>query len=139
MSTFVDTSAFAAQFIDSDEVHKVVEEEILSLRQAGTSLLTSDYVIDETLTLIASRIGQHYSKQASQMIKHLMSRRALQVQFVGEDYFKQAWQLFDNRGEQRGFSFTDATVVVLCQKLGISDVLSLDRGFAAHGLMVRPS
>ena len=45
---FVDTSAWFAAYVPSDPQHRAVREEI----EAAPRLVTTDYVIDETLTLL---------------------------------------------------------------------------------------
>lgn len=65
MDTFVDTGAWYASVVPSDPRHRAVLE---WLGQNTRPLVTSDYVIDETLTLLRARgqrnraiaLGRHF-------------------------------------------------------------------------------
>jgi uncharacterized protein len=49
---FVDTSAWFASAVDEDINHSAASQ---WLEQKGEALVTSDYVVDETLTLLRAR------------------------------------------------------------------------------------
>jgi len=57
MSVFVDTSGFYAVLDADDEHHPAAKTAWVQLLEDGASLLTSNYVLLETLALLQSRIG----------------------------------------------------------------------------------
>ncbi len=57
MQTFVDTSAFFAMMNAADDNHSVARAIWVELRERGSQLVTSNYVIVETITLLARRNG----------------------------------------------------------------------------------
>ena len=62
---FVDTSAWFASAVDEDINHSAASQ---WLEQKGEALVTSDYIVDETLTLLRARgqptaaltLGRHF-------------------------------------------------------------------------------
>ena len=59
-SIFVDTSGWYATIVRKDHDHKAAKQ---FLSNNKLLLLTSDYVMDETVTLLQSRIGYNKNKR----------------------------------------------------------------------------
>src|SRR5256885_786057 len=106
MSVFIDTGPWYASVVPADPRHARV---IAWLRQTEQSLITTDYVIDETLTLLRSR-GEH--SRAISLGRRLLDLGAIPIHSLSEEEIKQAWTVFrDNPG--RSWSFTDCTSKVV--------------------------
>jgi len=94
-------------------------------------LVTTDYIIDETLTLLRSR-GER--ARAIALGRQLLDLSAVAIHFVTEAQIRQAWALFrDNPGHD--WSFTDCTSRVVIESLHIKRVLTFDRHFAEFGAL----
>jgi hypothetical protein len=123
---FVDTSAWFAV---------VRSEDPASIRAAhwfktNTELLvTSDYVVDELLTLLRRR--REYRLAIETGIR-LFSRRLAKVEYVTVDDVAAAWEMFQHYRD-KDWSFTDCTSFVLMQRLGIRTAFALDHHFEQHG------
>jgi len=103
------------------------------LRQ-GTIVVTSNYVLDETLTLIRIRQGLNSAWQWREMISR--SQRC-KVEWIGPDRDQNALDWFF-KWHDHSFSFTDCTGFVLMNELGISHVLTRDKHFTVAGFLCLP-
>lgn len=126
---FVDTSAWFAFFSPTDPSHQRLRD---WLTNAEDTLITTDYCVDETLTLLVMR---REIRRAVEAGKAFMDRELTQVYFVSEDEFHRAWPLFQQRAEA-GWSFTDCTSRIVISSLGISTAVALDVHFRQFGDVV---
>lgn len=123
---FVDTGAWYATVIAGDSRHVAVHA---WLRGKPLPLLTTDYIIDETLTLLRARgkrarsltLGRRFFDLDECMIHH-----------VDETDLRRAWELFRDQ-PQRDWSFTDCTSRAVIQRLHIKYILTFDHHFRQFG------
>lgn len=121
--TFVDSGAWIALFVEVD-LHYLAANEWLA--NNSDRLVTSDYVVDEVLTLINAR----YRRQtALQVGEALVEQRMAGLVFLTEDDFSRAWGIFRSHND-KGWSFTDCTSYALMQRLGITRAFAFDRHFS---------
>lgn len=107
---FVDMSAWIALVDESDRHHREAKAYYeQQIRQMGVDLITSDYIIDETLTLIR----------------------------FGQKTWQEAVALFFRYADQR-FSFTDCTSFALLSQEPVDAVFSFDRDFVVAGFLTEP-
>jgi predicted nucleic acid-binding protein len=92
-------------------------------------LVTTDYVLDETLTLLRYR-GEN--RRALVMGERLLNGTAASVHMVDLSSILAAWEIFRKFGDKQ-WSFTDCVSYVVMQRLGISSALSLDQHFRQFG------
>jgi len=123
---FVDTSAWYALIDAKDPDHLSV---LPSLQQYQNNLLTSNYIVDETITLLRYRVGWQYARQFGEQ---LFSGRLAQYIRVTEPDEKAAWEIFE-RYQDKIFSFTDCTSFVLMKRLELSTAITLDSDFKSFG------
>ena len=85
---FVDTGAWFARYVPSDPNHVRVKGWL----DANTEpLLTTDYCVDETLTLLVVR-GRH--RRALEAGRALIEENVAQLHFLKPDEIRLAWILF---------------------------------------------
>lgn len=89
-------------------------------------LITSDYVVDEVLTLIKVRFRTQSALQAGQA---LFGERLSALTYLTEDDIARAWALFRSHRD-KGWSFTDCTSLALMQRLRISTAFAFDQHFS---------
>lgn len=123
---FVDTGAWFASVIAEDTDHAAAEE---WLAQNGEPLLTTDYVVDELLTLLRVR-GQH--KKAVAAGNAILGGAITSLHFLTHDEFQNAWLVFQRYGD-KDWSFTDCTSKVVMEKQGIVRAFSFDQHFRQFG------
>jgi predicted nucleic acid-binding protein len=130
-AVFVDTSAWVAMLDRSEASHLAVAA---FLREQRALLVTSDYVVDETLTFLRLRVG---TPIALQFGESLLADDGIAFVRLAEADWKQAWVLF-RRYSEHDFSFTDCTSFALMKRLGLSRALTLDGHFRVMGFQMLP-
>jgi predicted nucleic acid-binding protein len=127
--TFVDTSGFYSLLVKSDSRHAEAVSIVQSMRESGVKAFTSDYIIDETTTLLKARRLGHLN---SKLFSLLDTAQALELHFVGEENFKRSRDYFE-RHSDHGYSFTDCTSFVLMRELRMHSALTKDNHFSQAG------
>src|SRR4051794_36229685 len=109
---FVDTSAWFAYFYPLDAEHDRIR---FCFRSAAEPLVTSDYCVDETLTLLLAR-GE--ARRALEAGKEFFEGSLSRLHFVTQNEVHRAWIVFQQRSAA-GWSFTDCTSKIVIDDLGI--------------------
>lgn len=141
MSVFVDTGVFFAHHDTDAERHEqavAAFDELLD-RTYGQPY-TSDYVLDEVVTLTRVRTGSF--EAANTVARRILGEdsfpNVLELLHVEPDEVTAALETFRRYGDQN-LSFTDATIIHLCESRGIDAVLSFDDDFDGLVERVAPS
>lgn len=133
---FVDTGAFCAIHDAADDGHVAAVAYAREAARAGRGLVTSDYVVDETLTLVRKRLGH---AEAVKLGERFRSTRWVEVVDVTPTIREMAWDMFKRYADQ-SFSFTDCTSFALMRELGIDEAFTFDRRhFGAAGFVAVPA
>ena len=121
--TFVDTGAWAAFFAPADPMHDVAQD---WFERNGDRLITSDYVLDEVVTLLKTRFSTQSAILAGQS---LLDERLATIIYLLPDDIGHAWKIFRTHTD-KGWSFTDCTSFALMQRLHISTAFAFDKHFS---------
>jgi hypothetical protein len=119
---FVDTSAWAALFVPDDPHHAAART---WHEQNHDTLLTSDYVVDELLTLLKTRYSTQAAIRAGQWLRS--EPHGTLVYLTPKD-IERAWKIFRSHRD-KGWSFTDCTSFALMQRLHLSNAFAFDLHF----------
>lgn len=126
---FVDIGAWFASVVPSDADHASASQ---WLRQNAEPLLTTDYVVDETLTLLRARgEPQRGIRLGEQFFRGTLAR----VYFLTEDDILETWEVF-RKFSDKDWSFTDCSSKVVMEKLAITHAFCFDHHFAQFGSAV---
>jgi predicted nucleic acid-binding protein len=128
-SAFVDTSGWYALIDRRDAAHARAKSVVQGLVKSGVRLVTSDYVLDESLTLTRMRAG---GAAAVRLLDLVDQTAALDTEWIGADRFAFAKALFRKQVDQ-GFSFTDCTSFIVMEERGIREALTADSHYVARG------
>ncbi len=120
---FVDTGAWAALFVPADPLHGEARN---WLRQNRDRLVTSDYVVDEVLTLLKARFSVQASVRAGQA---LFGEDLAALVYLTSDDVERAWKIFRSHSDKR-WSFTDCTSLALIQRMQIAKAFAFDQHFS---------
>jgi uncharacterized protein len=120
---FVDTSAWAALFVPDDLQHEAARS---WHEQNQDQLVTSDYIVDELLTLLKIRFSTHVAIRAGQS---LWSGRLCTIFYLNLQDIEQASKIFQSHRD-KGWSFTDCTSFALMQRLHLSRAFAFDQHFS---------
>jgi predicted nucleic acid-binding protein len=123
---FVDTGAWFARYIASDVDHAAA---LSWFAQPPDRLLTTDYIIDELLTLLKQR---GYADIAFAVGAPLISGMACQLEYVESTDVERAWIIFSTYRDKR-WSFTDCTSRVIIERLNIKTACTFDQHFREFG------
>jgi len=97
--------------------------------ERGQLLVTTDYVMDETLTLVRVRLGL---AAAEVWWAQVQASSRLRTEWIGAPRAEKARHLFF-RHRDKDFSFTDCTSFVVMQELRLRQVLTTDAHFRQVG------
>ncbi len=134
---FVDTSAFKAFYDEEDEFHSKARgfmDDIASKKTIVRGFITSDYILDETITLI--RFAHSHSK-ALEFSQAVTSSKATRLVYVGQENFQKALELFIEASD-KPWSFTDCVSFTLMRSLHLTTAFTFDPHFQQAGFHTLP-
>ena len=135
---FVDTGAWDAIEDDGDPHHTRALQFKNEISEKCV-LVTSDYVLDETFTLLLMNIGYERTILFGQTIETLRRTGVLQVIHVMATQFAEAWEVFQRFNKDKSWSFTDCTTHVIMKQMGIQEAFAFDRHFEQMGFFRFPN
>ncbi len=132
---FVDTSAWYAVEVEDDVNHEKACK-FLSLIASGKYgiSITTDYVLDETLTLLRSRRDL---TSATTFMDKIKKSSSVRVFWIDENLFEKALNIFQ-KSNHKSWSFTDCTSFVLMRELSISEAFTFDSHFREAAFLGLP-
>lgn len=129
---FVDTSAWVAYFAKNDGNHKQAAAIYDMLKTEHTILYTSDYVLDETITMLGRKSTKKQSIIAGDI---LFASRVLKIIHVCPEYLETSWMLYKKYSD-KAFSFTDITSFAIMKEFEISKAFTFDEHFRQMGFEI---
>lgn len=132
---FVDTAGWMACADAADPAHGACLAARDAALERGLRLITTDFVADETLTLIRLRLGL---PAANAWWKQVNASPRLRWERIDAARFEAGRELFF-RYKDKQFSFTDCTSFAVMRELGLSSALTTDRHFAQMRFAVVPA
>lgn len=134
---FVDTAGWYAVSSADDRWHDLATRYYLDLLDQGCTILTSDYILDETITRLRYDVNHASALTFWRQIEPAISTGVLTVQWVDRRIWMAAMNIF-RRYEDQDFSFTDCTSFVLAEVEAVDEVFTIDRHFLTMGFVIRP-
>ena len=131
---YIDTGAFLARHLSKDQFHHQANAFWDSIRKKGETCMTSNFVLDETFTLLGRRAGYSF---AAQRARNIYASESLNILRPGREDELKAIDLFEKYSDNR-LSFTDCISFVLMQNRKIKRVFTFDRHFQLVGFQIYP-
>jgi len=131
---FIDTGAFLGRYIAKDEHYRTSTYYWPVLEKSKERLFTSNFVLDETFTLLARRTGYAF---ASARARAILSSTALTILRPTKYDEIEAVILFEKYADQ-SVSYTDCISFVLMRSNKIEKVFTFDRHFGMAGFVIIP-
>jgi len=126
---FVDTNAWFASMVPWDQNHAAATA---WLATNSEGLFTTDYVADETLTLLRVRgeraLGEQFGAE-------LFAGQLATIYYLTEADIADAWQVY-RQFRDKDWSFTDCTSKVVIEGIKIKTAFSFDQHFRQFGSAV---
>ena len=126
---FVDTSGFFALLVKKDDQHEQARTILHQAGKRGTPFLTTDYVLDETATLLMAR-GHGYLLQG--FFDNILKSKACQLVWTGATNFHTTTAAF-LKYHERGWSFTDCLSFQVMTERKLQKALTKDKHFQQAG------
>ena len=131
---FADTAGWMACADAADVKHSAAISARDNWLEAGGYLVTTDYIIDETLTLLRFRLGL----DAAEDWWHIIAASArVRYERVDAERAERARAIFF-RYRDKIFSFTDCTSFAVMRELRLGAALTTDRHFRQAGFELLP-
>jgi len=128
---FIDTSGLFAFLVKNDAWHddagSIVKKALKDKRRFGTS----DYILDETATLIKAR---GYGHILPDLFDGILTSKAFRIEWMDRDYFDKTKTLF-LKFSDHGWSFTDCFSFVCMRNTGMREALTHDAHFGEAGFV----
>lgn len=131
---FVDTSAYFALADSRDENHEAATRFIHQMIREGTELLTTNYIIAETHTLLLNRIGY---TTALQVIEELYKSQT-RIYRVREAEERRALEITRMYTDKK-FSLVDAISFATMERFHLTQAFAFDHHFAQYGFSLLPA
>ena len=132
---FVDTAGWMACADAADPAHTRAVAARDAALEAGQPLITTDFVVDETLTLIRMRLG---FASAAAWWRQIDGSSRLRWERIDSDRFERARELFFQYRD-KDFSFTDCTSFAVMREIRATHSLTTDRHFRQMGFQIVPA
>jgi predicted nucleic acid-binding protein len=134
---FIDTTVWVGSADSNDEFHDSSAEIVKAVRLGALPLaLITDFIIDETVTILGKRKGVG-AEQAREVGRKIVSSPRVFTVFIDEALLIETLERYPNfRGK---LSFTDVCSVVVMEKYGVKEVYSHDTDFNLHGFRRKES
>jgi len=139
MTLFVDTSAWVAIKDRREKHHAAATAYLAEVAERKERLVTTDFILDETYTLLLYDIGYDATVEFKREIDLLSGTPALDIIHVGPAVQAEAWTVFERFNRDKLWSFTDCSSYVVMRTHQIAECFGFDEDFAQMGFRVNPA
>ena len=129
---FADTSYWLALLVRTDPWHDIAV--LLSLELIDMHIVTTEMVLAELLNGV-SRLGEYHRNLATTEVTRLRSDPNVDIISQSEDQFRDAFDYYRSRPDQR-WGLTDCASFMVMRERGITHALTADRDFAQAGFTI---
>jgi len=127
LKVFIDTSAFCALTIPKDKYNPRAKILYNKIKERKAIIYSSDYVMDETYTLLKTRSSHDTSVKFMDQI----GSSRITVLRVDDDIEESTKKIF-RKFKEKKLSFTDCTSFALINRFNINVVFAFDEHFIYH-------
>ncbi len=131
---FVDTAGWISCTHEADPAYEKATAARDKWLESGGLLVTTDYVADETLTLLRVRFGLSVAEAWWRLVD---GSPRVRWELVTGGRAEKAREIFF-RYRDKEFSFTDCTSFAVMQELKLREALTTDRHFEQMGFIKTP-
>ncbi len=125
------TSGFYALLVKRDDMHQEAAQVLGAAAEKRSGFATTDYVLDETVTLLCARGHGHLVKP---FLQSTMQSQACAIDWVNPERFAEAAGFLQKHLGQ-GYSFTDCVSFVTMKSRGLREALTKDEHFNKAGFV----
>ena len=126
---FIDTSGFYSLLVKKDSMHSPAKKIVHNASKARTRFITTDYIIDESATLLRVK---GYSHILPDFFDTLFSSKVCTVEWMDQERFFLTKDFFVKHRDHK-WSYTDCFSFVVMKELRLLNSLTKDRHFKEAG------
>jgi predicted nucleic acid-binding protein len=131
---YIDTGAFLARHLSKDQYHHQANTFWDFIQKKNEKCVTSNFVLDETFTLLGRRAGYSF---AAQRARNIYASESLDILRPSREDELAAIGFFEKYSDHR-LSFTDCVSFVLMKIKKIKRVFTFDHHFHLAGFQIYP-
>lgn len=131
---FIDTWGWVVIHNKREPRHSEVDALYRKCRLNGGSIYTTDYVLDETFTLLFRRLPLSLAEESVLLLDEAIRQGYLNLEWVSPERFEEAKELRSRFRDKPKISFTDLTSMVVMKELGVTSILTDDDDFTQVGM-----
>ena len=131
---FIDTGAFIARYLSNDQYHQQSVEFWTKINKRKETCFTSNFVLNETFTLLGRRAGYEFAVQRA---NNIYASKALTILRPDQTDELKALNFFGKYADH-SISFTDCISFVLMKKEKIQKAFTFDSHFEWAGFKTYP-
>lgn len=133
----MDTWAWVVLLNEKEPRHEEIKGFYKNFRGQKGIVYTTDYILDETFTLLFRRIPYSKARESLEKIDEAIRWGYLRLAWITPERFEKTKELRLRFQDKPGISFTDLSSMVAMQELGLTSVLTEDRHFVEVGFNFR--
>jgi predicted nucleic acid-binding protein len=134
MTLLVDTTAFYALADESDKNHKKALAYYKKIQEESPLLLTTNYILSETYTLIRVRLGH---RAAITALEGIRESDLVEIVYGNEELDNAALDIL-RKQRDKDYSYADAVSFALMELRGITEAFTFDSHFRQFGFQMVP-
>lgn len=127
----MDSAGFFALWDAGDEHHAAAVRLQASLVRQRRRFVTTEYVVDETVTLLRMR---HSHAAAVDFLDTIERSEALRLEWIGPERFRAAGALFRKHADKE-WSFTDCVSFAMMREMRVREAFTTDYHFEQAGFV----
>ena len=131
---YIDTGAFLARHLSKVQYHRQANTFWDVIQNRSEQCVTSNFVLDETFTLLGRRAGYSF---AAQRAKNIYASESLDILRPSREDELEAIGFFEKYSDHR-LSFTDCVSFILMKSKKIKRVFTFDHHFHLSGFQIYP-
>jgi len=130
----VDTWGWLSLADDREPRHRHVRQVVAELGRAAGTAVTTDYILDETLTLVFRRLPFARARRFMATLDTAEQDGSVSIEAIGAERFASAKTLRLRFRDKPDISFTDLTTMVVMHECRLTRILTADEHFRHVGM-----
>ena len=134
MKVFIDTWGWLALGDRKEKRHQEIKAWYSTIHLNAGMIYTSDYVLDETFTLLFRRLDYKKAIHSLESIQDSVNKNFIKIIWMNPSRFEKAKELRRKFSDKPLISFTDLTSMAIMSEFEINNILTEDNHFLQVGL-----
>ena len=131
---FIDTWGWLTLRDKRESSHKEVAEFFNDFYFQSNFVYTTDYVLDETFTLLFKRLSSSQAKESMELLLNSVKEGLINLEFITPERFMKTKVMRLKYEDKPNISFTDLSSMVVMKELNVTNILTDDSHFTHVGL-----